>query len=164
MRYKNFDWMWSCDENIVREMWDKFSNKIEASGGGMDLKTLQYRYGIALEMFERSPLVWRHVSDTAPYCNPVAGLDPFFVDGLFDFEINQDGWYKYKKGLVYRALDWSHVCNSDSVEEFDRKFKRNKRYSLNTLKQEYGIGNGMFRLTPKEIKDETEKRCSGRNP
>jgi len=73
-------------------MWDKFKSAI-AIGGGMDLKTLQYSYGIALEMFERSPLVWRHVSDQAPYCDPVAGLDSQFVDGLFDFEINQDGWY-----------------------------------------------------------------------
>ena len=73
-------------------MWDKFKSAI-AIRGGMDLKTLQYSYGIALEMFERSPLVWRHVSDNAPYCDPVAGLDSQFVDGLFDFEINQDGWY-----------------------------------------------------------------------
>ena len=65
---------------------------------------------------------------------------------------------------MWKALDGAHICGSSSVEEFDRKLKRDKRYKLKTLKDEYGIGNGMFRLTPKEIKDGTEKRCSGENP
>ena len=65
---------------------------------------------------------------------------------------------------MWKALDGAHICGSSSVEEFDRKLKRDKRYKLKTLKDEYGIGNGMFRLTPKEIKDGTEKRCSGVNP